>query len=90
MYVLLSVVRHFQSIRGTSQIACHLFESRHFAHSHFCCLTNPRDSKKETPIYPKSKQIQPKHDEERDVVSILFCFLTIDKFSVLFCIFFVL
>lgn len=47
VYVLLSVVRHFQSIRGTSQIACHLLESRHFVHSHFCCLTSPRDSKKE-------------------------------------------
>lgn len=74
MYVLLSVVRHFQSIRGTAQIACHLLESRHFVHSHFCCLTSPQDSKKEAPIYLKSKQIQPKYNEESDVVSILFCF----------------
>lgn len=59
VYVLLSVVRHFQSIRGTSQIACHLFESRHFAHSHFCCLTNPRDSKKKLQYIQKANKFNP-------------------------------
>lgn len=59
VYVLLSVVRHFQSIRGTSQIACHLFESRHFAHSHFCCLTNPWDSKKKLQYIQKANKFNP-------------------------------